>query len=131
MKTTFTALGHFYAAVNVVGVTSKIDGGIWRRKKPHGSEKQDVVIVSLPIGSDDNVQEGVVIVNCFCRNYEDGTPNETKLKDIAGAVIAAIESYASATEYFGIDYITENTMQDPDNERMSYSSIRVNYYIER
>ena len=130
MKTTFDVLGHFYKAINVASVTSIIDGAVWRRKKPIGRTLQDVVIMTLPINGDENVQEGTVVVNAFCQNLGGGTPNETKLNTITDAVIAAIEAYTVATEYFSAEVISENTMQDPDVEEISYSSIRVNFYIE-
>ncbi len=131
MKTTYDVLDHFYTALNVTSVTSLIDGAVWRRKKPLGRELKDIVIVTLPIkGDEHDVQEGTVVVNIFCPNLDGGTPNETVLNSITDAVIAAIEAYTAATEYFGTVIVSENTMQDQDVEEMSYSSIRVNFYIE-
>lgn len=129
MRTTYDLLDHVYTALNVVGVTGTINGAIWRRAVPVNRNTQDIQLVTLPIKGDENVQEGTVIVNIWCPNLEGGYPNETKLKQIAVAVIAALEAYA-ASEYFSITIVSENTMQDPERVRMSYTSIRINVYIE-
>jgi len=131
MKTTFDLIDHIYDAVAVASVTGIIDGSVWRRKKPQDSELQDVVIVSLPVQGESGVQSGTVIINCFCCNLVNGIPNESKLRAITSAVMSALETCASMTGYFDLEIVSENTMQDPDNERMSYTSIRVNCYIER
>lgn len=131
MKTSFDVLDELYVLLNVTAVTSLINGAVWRRKKPLDRRLQDITISSLDMRNDENVQPGIVIVNCFCENHPNGLPNETKLKRIGNAVIALLDDYhKAATMFFRTEIVNETIMQDPDDPAMSYLSIRVSIQIE-
>lgn len=139
MKTGFNALDVFYKTINVTGVKSTLDGKVYRRKRPINSRKRDVVILTLPVRNPDIsiVQTGVVVVNCYAPNLtagtddKSGTPNETRLKATADAVITALEAYSMGSMYFDFDLDSENLYQDTDDPQMSYVSLRVTYRIEK
>ena len=133
MKSTFDILDKLYKIINVSGVTSTLDGRVYRDKKPLNDEKRNVVIVPLPIRNGDgfDVQPGTVVINCYAANLSNGMPDTINLDAMTSAVIAAIENYNDATsDYFRLQIISQNTMQDQDNNKMSYSSLRINILIE-
>ena len=132
MKTGFDILERFYVILNVASITSKINGRIYRRVKPPNSELQDITILTLTTANKKDVQPATIIINIYCKNLQYGVPNETKLNQIADAVIAVLEAYtqSAGTNYFDLDLISENTMQDDDQSTMSYTSLRINCMIE-
>ena len=132
MKTTFDVLEKMFKVVNVAAVRATINGKVYSRKRPLDSQAQDVVLTALAIRNDIGAvtQPGVYFVNCYAKNYNDGRPDVTKLKQIAGAVITVLEAYSDTSNFFRHVIISENIMEDSDNPLMSYDSLRVNYHIE-
>ena len=131
MKSTFNVLDLFYAALNVVGVTSKIDGRIYRFSKPTSVEHNAFIkLVPLYIDGDEHLQKGLMNINVFVKNLDENMPNEATLKAVVEAVKTALVGYASTSTYFNIDIASENTLADDENPMLSYSNIRVNYSIE-
>jgi hypothetical protein len=131
MRTTFDVADMIYNILNAAAVNNAIDGMIYKGKKPVNSEKQDIVINTLPISNDDT-QRITVIINCYSKNFEaTGTQDIATMKIIAEAVITELESY-SKTEgtYFQYDVINQIVMNDNDQKNMSYVSIRLNCWIE-
>ncbi len=131
-KTTFDILAKVSSIIKVVGVTTTIDGQIYRRKKPKESKVRDIVLTTLPIqdeiGSD--LQTGVMFINCYAVNDGDGIPDETKLKATTDAVITAVEAYVKTNEFFQMKIIDESLLPDNNAKGMSFMSLRVEYYIE-
>jgi hypothetical protein len=132
MKTTFDISDILYPIINVTSVTSTIDGRVYRDKKPLNSELQDIVIIPLtnPNG-DEIIQFPVYMVNCFCKNFDNGLPNITKLKTITDAVIKVIEAYSATSNYYVFEITNQTLMQDTDQISMSYVNLRINCYIEK
>jgi hypothetical protein len=132
MKTTFDISDILYPIINVTSVTSTIDGRVYRDKKPLNSELQDIVIIPLtnPNG-DEIIQFPVYMVNCFCKNFDNGLPNITKLKTITDAVIAVIEAYNATSNYYVFEITNQTVMQDTDQINMSYVNMRLQCYIEK
>jgi len=132
MKTTFEIIPYLFEIVNVASVTDLIDGRVYRNRKPVNSELKDIVITTTGTNND-YVQDGVAFINIYCRKLEKvNTPDITNLKLIANAVISVLEDYAqSGATYFDFDIISQNIMDDFDDKKMNYCSIRLNYFIER
>lgn len=131
MKTTFNLLDSLYAAINVTAITSIIDGGIWRRKKPLNRQLQDVVLVPLDLRNADDIQPGIFIVNAFCKNHQNGLPNEGHLRTVGDALITALDGHeASDGSWFRIEVVSDTIMADNDDPAMSYISIRAAVQIE-
>jgi len=132
MKTTGDILDKLYPALNVSSVTNTITGRVYRRKKPLNSQLEDIEIVILPIdnGEGYDTQHATAIINAYAKNHDNGQPNETRLKAMAAAIIAAIEALAVTGMYFETQIETESIMQDPDDPLMSYESLRVYCTIE-
>ena len=132
MKTTFDISDILYPIINVTSVTSTIDGRVYRDKKPLNSELQDIIVIPLSnFNGDEVIQEATFMVNCFCKNFDNGLPNITKLKTITDAVIKVIEDYSATSNYYVFDITNQTVMQDTDQISMSYVNIRLNCFIEK
>ena len=133
MKTTFDVVNVLFPILNISTVTSVIDGRVCRYRKPDNSRLQDVVILPLsnPNAKAELMQSGTVIINAFCENYDNGLPNEAKLKPITDAIISVIEAHNATSEYLDLDIVNQVVFQDHDDPGMSFSSFRVTYTLEK
>ena len=132
MKTTIDINDILYPIINVASVKATIDGGVYRNKKPLNSELQDVVI--LPLSNylgDEIINEATFMVNCFCKNFINGTPDITKLRATINAVAAVIEAYNNTSNYYIFEIANQILLQDVDQISMSYVNIRINCLIEK
>jgi len=136
MKDTFDIVDIMIPVINVVSVTSTIDGEVHRVKKPINSELMDITVGSLPIsgGHEDDVdlQQGTLLVNIFCKNFETtGQPDSARLETTSKAVIAVVEAYEMSSTYFEIDVLNQSDpMGYQPQETMSFVSIRIGYVIQ-
>jgi len=121
-----------YPIINVATVTDTIDGGVYRNKKPLNSELQDVIILPLSnyVG-EEVMNEATFMVNCFCKNFTNGTPDITKLRAVVNAVAAVIEAYNNTNNYYIFQITNQTLLQDNDQISMSYINIRLNCLIEK
>ena len=132
MKTTFDINDVLYPIINVASVQTTIDGRVYRNKKPLNSEVQDVAILPLSnyVGSE-ITNDSVFIINCFCKNFDNGTPDITKLRATINAVAKVIEDYNNTSNYYVFDIMSQILLQDTEQISMSYASLRVQCYIEK
>lgn len=133
MKTTGDIIDKLYPLLSVSSVTTTVTGRIYRRKKPLNSEVQDIEILALPIENEEGaVTHGaLIIINVYAKNFDNGLPDEAKLKTITAAIIAVLEAYTGgSTAYFEFTILSESIMQDSDEPKMSYASLRILCTIE-
>lgn len=132
MKTTIDINDILYPIINVASVQATIDGKVYRNKKPLNSELRDVIILPLSnyVG-DEIMNEATFMVNCFCKNFTNGTPDITKLRAIVNAVVAVIEAYNNASNYYVFTITNQILLQDTDQLSMSYANLRINCLIEK
>ena len=132
MITTIDINDILYPIINVASVKNTIDGKVYRNKKPLNSELQDVIILPLSnyVGSE-IMNDSTFIINCFCKNFTGGTPDITKLRATLNAVVAVIEAYNSTSNYYVFDIANQILLQDNEQISMSYTSLRVQCYIEK
>ena len=132
MKTTIDILDILYPIINVASVKATIDGGIYRNKKPLNSELQDIVILPLSnyVG-DEIINDATFMINCYCKNFINGTPDITKLRATINAAVAVIEAYSNASNYYVFKISNQILLQDVDQISMSYVNIRINCLIEK
>ena len=132
MKTTIDINDILYPIINVASVKATIDGGVYRNKKPLNSELQDVIILPLSnyVG-EEVMNEATFMVNCFCKNFTNGTPDITKLRATINAVVAVIEAYNNVSNYYVFEITNQILLQDTDQISMSYINIRLNCLIEK
>ena len=132
MITTIDINDILYPIINVASVKATIDGGVYRNKKPLNSELQDIVILPLSnCSGDEIINEAVFMVNCFCKNFSNGTPDITSLRAIANAVIAVMEAYAASSKYYVFKISNQILINDIDQTSMSYVNLRVQCLIEK
>jgi len=132
MKTTFDINDILFPVINVASVQATIDGRVYRNKKPLNSELQDIVIIPLSnYNGDEIINDATFMINCYTKNFNNGTPNITKLKAIAEAVIAVIEAYNSTPNYYVFNITNQILIQDVDQVSMSYVNLRINCFIEK
>ena len=92
MKTTFDINDVLYPIINVASVQATIDGRVYRNKKPLNSELRDIIIIPLTnYNGDEIINDATFMVNCYCKNFDNGTPDIAKIRLIAEAVIEVIE----------------------------------------
>ena len=132
MKTTIDINDILYPVINVTSVKNTIDGKVYRNKKPLNSELQDVIILPLSnyVGSE-VMNEATFMVNCYCKNFANGTPDITKLRAVVNAVAAVIEAYNNTSNYYVFSITNQILLQDTDQISMSYINIRLNCLIEK
>jgi len=132
MKTTIDINDILYPIINVASVKTTIDGGVYRNKKPLNSELQDVIILPLSnyVG-DEIMNEATFMVNCYTKNFTNGTPDITRLRAIVNAVVAVIEAYNNTSNYYVFEIISQLLLQDTDQISMSYVNLRLQCYIEK
>jgi len=132
MKTTFDINDILYPIINVDPVQTTIDGRVYRNKKPLNSELQDIVIIPLAnYNGDEIINDATFMVNCYCKNFNNGTPDITKLRAITDAIITEIEAYNNTSNYYIFDIISQILLQDTDQTSMSYANLRINCFIEK
>ena len=132
MKTTIDINDILYPIINVASVKATIDGGVYRNKKPLSSELQDIIILPLSnyVGSE-VMNDATFMVNCYTKNFTNGTPDITKLRAIVNAVVAVIEAYNNVSNYYVFEITNQILLQDTDQISMSYINIRLNCLIEK
>ena len=132
MKTTIDINDILYPIINVASIKATIDGGVYRNKKPLNSELRDIVIIPLSnyVG-DEVMNEAVFMVNCFCKNFTNGTPDITKLRATINAVVAVVEAYNALNNYYVFEITNQILLQDVDQTSMSYINLRLNCFIEK
>ena len=132
MKTTFDINDILFPIINTETVQGKIDGRIHRNRKPLNSELQDIVIIPLSnYNGDEIINDATFMVNCYCKNFNNGTPDITKLRAITEAIIAEIEAYNNNSNYYIFDIVSQILLQDTDQTSMSYANLRINCFIEK
>jgi len=132
MKTTFDINDILFPVINTTEVQAEIDGRVYRNKKPLNSELQDIVIIPLSnYNGDEIVNDATFMINCYCKNFNNGTPDITKLRAIADAVIAEIEEYNNISNYYIFDITNQILIQDVDQLSMSYVNLRISCFIEK
>lgn len=133
MKTTIDINDILYPIINVSSVKSTIDTGrVHRNKKPLNNELQDIVIIPLSnyVG-EEIINDAVFMVNCYCKNFDNGTPDITKLRATVNAVAAVIEAYNNTSNYYVFDIMNQILLNDIDQKSMSYINLRIKCYIEK
>jgi len=131
VKTTFDVLTWLYTILNVASVTTTIDGEVWKSKPPADRVCRDIVINSLPISWGPDVQDGIINVNCYCKDLDNGVRDESNLKAMTDAAIARLLAYSNTTGvYFHFEIENQAVYNDHDRPGMSYSNIRVKFYYE-
>ena len=130
MKTTFDINDILFPIINTDEVQATIgDGRVYRNKKPLNSELRDIIIIPLSnYNGDEIINDATFMVNCYCKNFDNGTPDIARLRLIAEAVITEIETYNSTSNYYVFDIVNQILLPDTDQKSMSYVNLRINCF---
>ena len=132
MKTTIDINDILFPIINVGSVKATIDGRVYRNKKPLNSELQNIVIIPLSnyVG-DEIINDATFMVNCYCKNFNNGRPDIAKLRATINAVAAVIEAYNNTSNYYVFDIVNQILLNDVDQLSMSYINLRISCFIEK
>lgn len=132
MKTTIDINDILYPIINVDTVKNTIDGRVCRNKKPLNSELRDIVIIPLSnyVG-EEIINDATFMVNCYCKNFNNGTPDINKLRKTIDEVAKVIEEYNNTSKYYIFDITNQILLQDVDQLSMSYVNLRISCFIEK
>ena len=132
MKTTIDINDILFPIINVGSVKATIDGRVYRNKKPLNSELQNIVIIPLSnyVG-DEIINDATFMVNCYCKNFNNGRPDIAKLRVTINAVAAVIEAYNNTSNYYVFDIVNQILLNDVDQLSMSYINLRISCFIEK
>lgn len=129
LTTTFDAVDTIFATLRDAGIA--ISGNIYKFNKPINSEKEDIVIIPLPLTAD-KVQKGIINVNIYVPDLQLGgdntQPNISRFRAISGAVLVALNEVWGNGYNFSIETSGELIPSNIgwfNNIRVEYNSVRL------
>lgn len=135
MRNTFNLVDIIYLVLTAnTTITSAITGKVYKNARPLNSDKQDIVVGSLPINAE-QIQQAVMNVNIHIPNLkisinglQDNTPpNLVKLEEVTALVIEGLKDKVFSDYWFDVQQ--QNLFaEEATNEH--YSNIRINFYSE-
>lgn len=135
MRNTFNLVDIIYLVLTAnAAITSAITGKVYKNARPLNSDKQDIVVGSLPINAE-QIQQAVMNVNVHISNLkisingvqDNSQPNLIKLEEVTALVIEGLKDKVFSDYWFDIQQ--QNLFADEaTNEH--YSNIRINFYSE-
>jgi len=130
MKTAIKITEFIYKILNVTDLTSIISGKICRLDKPKSSEKQDIVINSLPLPRGyHKMQNTVININCYAKNIN-GIPNINKLTQIQDKVIDILKNYEQHDNNFYYEVVETQVLEEIQQNSMSFVNIKLNIHTK-
>ena len=129
MKTVYDGKQWILETLLQGGVKSIVNGGIYKDKRPSGSQKEDIVINDIAM-TNDFLQDGVFNVNCYVpymsvtiggiTQYQ---PNHNRLKLIADAVYPLLHEQYKDTH--NLTVVNHKTYEE-EAEKANYINFRIN-----
>lgn len=133
MITTLDAIDFIYQVLVTSPIKEAISGGIYKLVRPISSDKEDIVVNSLPVVNGD-LQEGIANVNVHVPNLnintgsqDDTTPDFARMKVLAEMVRAALEDVWLQDESFRFTIQQQHTFYEPETES-NYINFRIKYF---
>lgn len=122
MKSTTDIITDLFPFINVVGITSLIDGEVYRQSRRVDSQLNDVVIGSIA-NNNSRIQEVNLVINGFVKNLDKGMPDEATLSAIEEAIVSILETLDN-DGMFSIMVVNTTQYPDVDRDGWWYTSIR-------
>lgn len=132
MKTTLDIVDILYQHLKNSSLASEIDGGgIYKHRKPANSEKECIVINSLPINNE-QLQNAVANINIHVPNkkqkvnnvQDSSLPDHARLKELTGIAVEELEHWAE--EY---NFSVQQQVLIQDEETLNfYINVRLDFY---
>lgn len=129
-------LTSMWIILNTSTILTHLDGRIYKGKRPHENEKaarkNHIVYDTSPMVRERKpaVNNGLININHYVPDMENGQPDFATLETVADAVAAVIEAHSSGNTYFQLDLITDNIYQDPHRDGWSYHNLIIDFAIQ-
>lgn len=134
MITSLDAIDIIWQTLHGSSLASAVSGGIYKLSRPVNSIKEDVVINSITLNSD-QLQEGVLNVNIHVPNLslsidgvvDNSQPNFSRLKTLTSIAVGIL------TDVWAVDGNYNFNVQEPGNPieepdiNQHYSNIRIEF----
>ncbi len=133
MRNTFDIVDLLYGfLIADTDITGAISGGIYKHNRPLNSDKEDVVIGSLPVNND-QLQQTVPNINIHVPNLkltkgtiQDNTQPDTKrLKTLTALLVTKLDDKTFDDYWFEVQ---QQTLFSDEETNEHYSNIRLNFY---
>jgi hypothetical protein len=130
MKASIDLVDITYARLYSSPVKPLISGLICKYKRPLNSDKEDIVINTLPL-SNDVIQKGIINVNIHVPNinlksqlgYDNSLPNIERIRTLSKAVIEIFDEVWE--DDYCLELQNETVMSEADNH---FANIRILFY---
>lgn len=131
MKTTLDIEDILWTFLNSSSLKGSVNGGVYKRRRPTGSTKEDVVINCLPVNNL-QVQSAVANVNIHVPNkvqnisgIEDSYPDHARLKALGNIAVSLLVDQWNTG--YNFDVQQQNVFEDEDG-KSHYVNIRLDFY---
>lgn len=131
MKTTLDIEDILWSFLKNSSLKTAISGGIYKRKRPSASEKEDVVINCLPVNNL-QLQSAVANVNIHVPNkvqnisgIQDPMPDHARLKALGNEAVSLLVDQWDSD--YNFDVQQQNVFEDEDG-KSHYVNIRLDFY---
>ena len=132
MRTTLDLVDILWAYLNASALKNELTGGIYKHIGPVNSQKEDVVINSLPIVNLD-LQTAVANVNIFVPNpvqningvQDTSQPDSARLQALGAMAMVILDSHYGADYSFSVQ---QSVLLSDDTSGSWFLNIRVNFY---
>jgi hypothetical protein len=139
MKSTLNLINVLYQVLAGSSLKGAITGKIYKMRRPVNSDKEDVVINSLALTSD-QLQRAVLNVNIFVKDIEfdeidpdtgervtSQYPDLERLEYLASLVLPILEEGISGDYVWSVQQ--QATFQDEEAANQHYLNIRVDFFV--
>lgn len=135
MRSTLKAVDILYQILKLTSsITSAISGKVYKDRRPDNSDKEDIVVNSLPINFE-QVQQAVLNVNIHVPNLklningvqDNSQPDRVRLDTITDLVMTAVKDHVGSDYWF---FIQQQNVFPSENFMEHYSNIRIDFYSE-
>ncbi len=133
MKQTFDTDTILFQKLKASAISSEITGGIYKRKRPLNSVKEDIVVNTITLSQDFHPQLGTSNVNIHVPDVSvsisgvsQKMPNEARMKELSEMVISLIRD--SFVQGLLMNLESQTVITDPETDQ-HYVNIRVNWNI--
>lgn len=133
MKTTLDIVDILFTALDSSSLKTAITGTLCKHKRDFNSNKEDVVINSLPVNNE-QLQQGIANVNIHVPDIDilinggsSKQPNHLRMQELAAIAVDILENNYQANLFFTVQQ--QQTFEDPAAGD-HYINIRIEIFIE-
>jgi hypothetical protein len=111
----------------------KITGSLYKNRRPINSDKEDIVVNSLPINHEE-IQEGVLNINIYVPNLslqingvkDNSQADYARLKQLTAIASELLDEVWDQSGNWTFNIQQDNTFEDSNNQH--YQNLRIEFY---